>query len=352
MSQDREDIRNRFNKTYGSREVKVIPASPEYQTNILERHERVGPYSRVSTMSGEQVESFEAQKRYYAEFIERHPNWEMVDMYADEGISATSISKRKDFQRLIRDCKEGKVSLILTKTVTRFARNVVDCIETCRDLKCLNPPVGVFFEADGINTLEQQSELHLSMLAILAQSESETKSTSVRWALRTRFAKGIPRLVKLYGYTVKKKRDLQPDEVQILMVDEEEASVVKFIYEKYIEGCPISYIATLLRQRGIPSPQGNDEWSFSTIAYILTNERYAGNITSQKTLVVDIFSHKSVKNVGQLPQYELVDTHEGIISVEDWLYVQNKLLSKNWEDFLDSTKSIVHKGIVFHPLKP
>lgn len=153
MAQDREERREQFKKAFGANKVEIIPADEHYQIDVHDRKERVGAYSRVSTMSGEQVESFEVQKLYYTKLIAQNPNWTMVDMYADEGISATSTKRRKGFLRLINDCMEGKVSLIVTKTVTRFARNLVDCVSTCRELKKLTPPVGVMFEADNILSL-------------------------------------------------------------------------------------------------------------------------------------------------------------------------------------------------------
>lgn len=344
MAQDRDEIKRKFHEEYGAREVTVIPATEEYNTDIENRHERVGPYSRVSTMSGQQAESYETQRLHYIELIEKHPNWDMVDMYADEGISATSLKKRKDFIRLIDDCKAGKVSLIVTKTVTRFARNIVDCLSTVRELQRLDPPVGVLFEADNIFTLEQKSELHLGMLAMIAQSESETKSAAVKWAIRARFSKGMPRIVDLYGYTRYEKRKL--------VINEEQAQYVRLIYDQYIAGTPISHIVTLLKRKGVPSPSGLDTWSPTTISYILTNERYVGDVIMQKTYVEDVFSHRSVKNKGKLQQYSITDYHEGIIPREKWLLAQNRLLTRSWPEFLDTTHQFNVNGSTMHLIRP
>jgi len=343
MAQNREERRQQFKRAYGAHEVEVIPADEKYQIDIHDRHEMVGAYSRVSTMSGMQVESFETQKLYYTKFIEQHPNWTMVDMYADEGISATSTKKRLGFQRLIQDCKAGKVSLIVTKTVTRFARNLVDCVDTCRQLKQLNPPVGVLFEADGIYTLDGQGEMHLALMAVVAQSDSETKSTSIKWAFRNRCAAGIPYFVKVYGYDVKKKVDLQPGEQRVLTINPEQAAVVRMIYDMFLAGEPISYIIRKLKQQNIPSPLGKEQWSAATITYILTNETYAGYIIRQKTYVADVFSHKSVKNDSKLlAKYVIRNTHKGIIPAEKWLEVQSKVYSKTWFDYLDLSVPIAH----------
>lgn len=352
MAQDREEIRRNFNEAMssGQTKVEIIEADERYQQDIRNRQERVGVYCRVSTMSGEQVESFEAQKKSYEDLIETRPNWNLVDIYADEGISATSIKRRKNFQRLVQDCNEGKVSLVVTKTVTRFARNVIDCIKTCRDLKGLNPSVGVLFEADNIFTLDDKSEIHLAMMAILAQSESETKSTSIRWALRNRWANGVPTFVKVYGYSLKRKYELQPGEKRTLIINEEQAEVVRFIYQQFMGGASASHIASILKQRGIPSPKGNEDWSYSTIMYILTNETYAGFLIRQKSLTTDVFSHKSVKNRRFIDSYKIEGTHEPIIPLDVWLEAQERVGTRSWEDYLLKSVQVTKKGQVFYPI--
>ena len=328
---NRDNIKKQFDEEYGKKAVTVIPAKPEYEINVHDRHELVGPYCRVSTMSDEQVESYELQRKQYEKVVSEHPNWTLVDIYADEGISATSIKRRKDFLRLIEDCKLHKVSLILTKSVTRFARNTVDCIKTCRELKALDPPVGVFFETENIFTLDGNSEMMLNIYAALAQSESETKSVSIKWGIRNRFRNGIPRISDLYGY-VRDKRELT--------IDEDEATVVRLMYDWFLSGFTISEISQLLYQRHIPSPQGKERWTHSTICYILTNERYAGHVLMQKTYVDDLFSHRSVPHRGQLPQYRLENYCPAIIAQSDWAEVQIRLLKNSWDDFLSVTHSI------------
>jgi len=329
--EQRDNIKKEFKEACDKYEVRIIPAKPEYSIDFHDRHELVGPYCRVSTMANAQVESYEIQMKEYTKRISEHPNWTMVDMYADEGISATSMKRRKDFLRLIDDCHTHKVTLILTKSVTRFARNSVDCIATCRRLKELNPPVGVFFETENIYTLGQNSEMMLNIYATLAQSDSETKSLAIKWGIRKRFAEGIPFLMDLYGYTREKKK---------LFIDPATAPVVKLIYDWTRYGIPLSEIIDRLYGMRIPSPSGKERWSYSTLLYILTNERYAGNVTMQKTYVTDIFSHRSVKNCGALPKYEIIGYHPAIIPSDEWADVQILLMRCHWDTFLQVSQKI------------
>lgn len=208
--------------------VERMPAREDMQPQNSEDVElRVAPYCRVSTMSEMQAESFEIQQQYYSECIAKHPNWVLVRIYADEGISATSVKNRKEFNQMIEDCQAGKIDMIITKSVSRFARNVVDCIKYARMLRSLSPPVSIYFETENINTLSQNGELLLTVLAAFAQDESVNKSISVAWGIRQRFAKGIPKLVKPYGYQLEDNK---------LIVDEDEAGVVIRIFAFYLEG--------------------------------------------------------------------------------------------------------------------
>lgn len=277
---------------------------------------RVAPYCRVSTMSEMQAESFEIQQQYYSEFISKHPNWELVRIYADEGISATSVKNRKQFNLMIQDCEDGKIDMIITKSVSRFARNVVDCIKYARMLKGLSPPVAIYFETENINTLSQNGELLLTVLAAFAQDESVNKSISVAWGIRQRFAKGIPKLVKPYGYQC---------EDDHLIVDEEEAGVVIRIYAFYLGGKSPYEIAKILTDEGIPTPMGKQVWTVSTIKYILSNDRYCGDIIMQKSVCVDLFAHKRVRNLGQAERYRIRDIHEPLISKDDWRTAKNRV---------------------------
>lgn len=294
--------------------VLVIPRDRRYD-KAADEQKRVAPYCRVSTLQESQEDSYEMQQQYYRELIESHPNWEMVDMYADHGISATSMKRREDFLRMIEDCKAGKIDMIIAKTVSRFARNIVDCVATCRMLKNLDPPVAVYFEAQNLNTLGENSEIMLSLLATLAQSESETKSTSVKWGIRKRFAIGVPKIMQTYGFDLKDGT----------LVANKDMETVKLIYGWAADGVSLSEIRERLRIMKVPSPKGRPEWPITTIRYILSNEKYAGDILMQKTYVFDLMEHRSRKNTGQEPQYKLEGKLEATIPKEQWLKVQRLL---------------------------
>ena len=341
--EDREQRKQQFNKSFGKVQAQVIPPNPDLLINISDRQEIVGPYCRVLTMSGEQVESFEMQRIYYKNLFAKRPNWTLHDIYADEGLSATSTKRRKDFQRLVYDCENHILTLVLAKSVTRFARNVVDCVSTCRRLKHLTPPVGVLFETENIHTLTQSSEVPLNMFALLAQSESETKSASVKWGIRNRFASNIPRVVAAYGY-IKDGKTLQ--------INPETASVVLYIYQTFVAGCSVYEITKILEGKYIPSPQGKPNWTPNTVFYILTNEKYMGDVMNQKTFVDDCFSHQSIKNIGQLPRYRFENIVPPIVPTSLWECAQYRLLERRWTEFLDMTQPPeIIGGIPLYPTK-
>ncbi len=279
-------------------------------------------YCRVSTDEDAQASSYELQVQYYREMIENNPDWELVDIYADEGISGTSVRKRYNFLRMIEDCQLGKIDMIITKSVSRFARNTLDCLDNVRKLKALNPPVGVFFETEGLNTTESKNEFTLGILSLVAQGESEQKSASIRWSIIQRFKKGIPIIPThcLLGY--------DKDRFGNLFIVQEEAEVVKYIYACYLDGLNAREIATTLTEARIPTVKGNETWSSAAVLGILRNEKYCGDVLMQKTYTVDCFSHKAVKNMGQIPQYRLRDHHPPIIFRDDWILVQQYLLHK------------------------
>ena len=301
--------------------VEVIPSTQDIHGNdVEEKEELVGAYCRVSTMNEAQVESYELQKAYYEDMVERHINWKLVDIYPDEGISATSMKNRKNFLRMIEDCKQGKLTMIVTKSVSRFARNVVDGISVVRMLRNLSPPVAVYFETEHIITTASGADAQLSLLASFAESESLTKSVSMKWAIRNRFARGIPKLTDLYGFE-RHGHMLHPcdDERSI------EGRVVQWIYYSYLRGRSIQQIRNTLHKHKIKSPKGKEWWTCSSILYILNNEKYAGSILMQKTVRTDMFLHKSVKNTGQERQYRVQSHHQAIIPIDDWEKVQAKL---------------------------
>lgn len=316
-------------------DVEIIPSSKDIHGENEEKEEYVGAYCRVSTMSEQQVESYELQKAYYEELVTKRPNWTLVDVYPDEGISATSMKNRKSFNRMIEDCKAGKVSLIITKSVSRFARNVVDAISMIRMLRNLNPPVAVYFETEHIITTAPGADAQLSLLASFAESESLNKSTSMKWAIRNRFAHGIPRIVDTYAF---KRVGHQ------LLVDNNDirVQVVRWMFYSYVHrGKSIKWLQMTLHKRKIPSPKGNEWWSRATIAYILSNEKYVGNALMQKTVRVDMFLHRSVKNTGQERQYLRRNYCEPLIDADTFLKAQILLGNGNLEQILSDDTIIV-----------
>lgn len=308
---------------------KVIPKSEKYERENQQKIWRVAPYCRVSTMSDAQEDSYETQLRYYADYANKRADWDLVEIYADQGISATSMRRRIDFLRMIEDCKQGKIDLIITKSISRFARNIVDCVSTCRMLRHLSPPVGVFFETENLNTLSDNSELILSFLAALAQGESEAKSTAVKWGIRKRFAEWIPKLGRTYGFDYNDR----------MLTPNAQAAVVKQMFEWAADGNSVSTIVERLNLMKIPSPSGKGCWNYASVRYILTNEKYVGDILMQKTVVVDFLDHRSVKNQGREPQYYLSDAIENIVSRETWEKVQRKLGSIGLDSLLKEAKA-------------
>ncbi len=268
-------------------EVEIIPAISD-----LERDKpktlRVAAYCRVSTDEDAQAGSYELQVQYYTELIQRNPDWVFVNVYADEGISGTSVSKRIQFQSMIQDCKDGKIDLVITKSISRFARNTLDCISYVRQLRSLDPPVAVYFENENLNTLDRRNEAFIAMLSSVAQGESENKSEAIKWSIKRRFQKGLPLCPTwaLLGYTTDDNGDM--------IIVENEAAIVRFIYENFLDGMSVKDIAEELTRRKIPTVKGNDHWSEGTIYSMLHNERYCGDVIMQKTYTPDCLSHRSV----------------------------------------------------------
>lgn len=315
-------IREAFENDAG---VEVIPRDKKYEQKGDDDEKLVGPYCRVSTLQESQEDSLSMQQAYYTEYVNKHPNWKLVDIYADHGISATSMKNRTDFNRLIEDCKAGKVNLIITKAVARFARNTVDCVATCRMLKNLTPPVEVRFETEGLNTLAPNSELYLTFMAALAQGESDAKSLSLKWAIRSRFAKGIPKITNLYGF----------DRTGIELKLNKDIEMVKQMYQWVADGESVAGVRDRLNAMGVRSPLGLDTWSYSSVYYILTNEKYAGDVIMQKTIATDLYEHKVIKNTGQELKYRLRGRYEAAVPKDMWTYVQRQIGGLSLEEILE-----------------
>lgn len=278
---------------------------------------RVAAYCRVSTDNEEQAGSYETQVSHYREFISANPEWILVDVYADEGISATNTKKRDDFNRMIDDCKKGIIDMIFTKSISRFARNTVDCLNYIRMLKDINIPV--FFEKENINTMDAKGEVLITIMASLAQQESESISKNVKLGLQYRYQHGKVLLNSKYflGY--------DKDEDGNLVVNPKEAEIVKRIFLEYLQGSSCQKIAKGLERDSILTARGNPKWHDSTIRKILENEKYMGDALLQKTYTVDFLNKKRVKNNGIVPQYYIEDHHEAIIPKELFLQVQDEI---------------------------
>ena len=306
-------IRERY-KGINPEEIEVIPALPQIRLDDPDRMQRVAVYARVSTDDPNQTSSYELQKNHYQDVVNSHMNWVLVDIYADEGISGTSLKHRDAFIRMINDCKAGKIDLIITKSVSRFARNVVDCIGYVRELLALPHPVGVFFETERLNTFDPKSEMVLSFMATLAQEESHTKSEIMNASIEMRFRRGIFLTPILLGY--------DHDEDGNLVINEEEAKIVKLIFMMYLNGCTCQEIADTLTELGCMTKKGNTVWSPGSILQILQNERHCGDVLAHKTYTPNYLNHKSKKNMQNRPQYRKRNHHEAIISRDDFIAVQ------------------------------
>lgn len=309
--------------SYNQRGNGVIIIPPQKRRELAEEPPklRVAAYCRVSTQEEKQVGSFDMQIHHFAKRIEVNPQWELVEIYQDEGISATTVEKRLGFQKMIADAVDGKIDLILTKSISRFGRNIVDILDNLRTLSALNPPVSVEFETEGITyTGDGRNNLLISLLAALAEMESQQKSEAIKAGIRWRMAEGI------YKFSVQNTLGFYRDHFGRLVIEPTEARIVEYIYESCLEGATPAEIAAALTEQGIKSPMGNDLWSAGTVRSILRNEKYCGDALMQKTYTKDFRTHKSVKNT-DLNMYFKENHHTAIIKKEDWIKVQ-KLLSE------------------------
>lgn len=313
VADQKNKIRERY-KGVSLDELDVIPALPQEDIFAVENEQRVAVYARVSTDDPRQTSSYELQKNHYHDVISKSPNWKLVQIYADEGISGTSLQHRDQFKLMIEDCKQGNIDLIVTKSVSRFARNVVDCIGYVRELLALPHPVGVFFETERLNTFDPKSEMVLSFMATLAQEESHTKSEIMNASIEMRFRRGIFLTPILLGY--------DHDEDGNLVINEEEAKIVKLIFMMYLNGCTCQEIADTLTELGCMTKKGNTVWSPGSILQILQNERHCGDVLAHKTYTPNYLNHKSKKNMQNRPQYRKRNHHEAIISRDDFIAVQ------------------------------
>ena len=281
--------------------VKMIPPKANFPPKSKLR---VAAYCRVSTNAAEQQSSLAIQEQYYEKHIKQNPDWIFAGVYSDVG-SGTRIKGRSRFKALLSACRRGKVDMILTKSAHRFARNTVDALKTIRMLRRRN--VDIHFERENIHSLYETSEFMLMLICALAQDESYSKSKDIKWGLRKSFQNPDSKYYQrvCYGYTHNQEGKL--------IIHEEQAEIVRLIYELSASGVSLARISAHLGDMGIPSPRGKSVWSKETLRKILSNEKYRGCVTVQKTFVENYLEHKQVKNMGQLDIYLLMDNHEAII---------------------------------------
>jgi DNA invertase Pin-like site-specific DNA recombinase len=302
-----------------NRKVSIIPAKPDSVIKGLpkETKKRVCAYCRVSTDTEEQLSSYDAQVTYYENYINKRPDWEYAGIYADEGITGTNTKYRAQFNRMIEDALAGQFDMIITKSISRFARNTLDCLKYVRILK--EKGVAVYFEKENIDTMDSKGEVLLTILSSLAQDESRSISENSRWGIVRRFQQGKVRVnhKKFMGY--------DKDENGELIINEEQAKIVRRIFKEYLEGKSADKIAAGLTKDGILTVTGKKKWQPTVISKMLKNEKYCGDALLQKTITVDFLTHKRVENEGQAPKYYVENSHPAIISKEMFEAVQKEM---------------------------
>ena len=312
---EREKVQRRY---ANRREPDVIyPAKKQVDFYDDDVHQRVAVYVRVSTDNLGQETSYELQKNYYEEFVLKHPNWELVKIYADKGISGTSTRHRDELNQMLTDCRAGKIDLIITKSVSRLARNTVDCITMVRNLAELRNPVGVFFESECIFSLNEDTSMPLSFLASIAENESRIRSRSMEVSLAQRLNGGLPLTPKLLGYSHNAEGKL--------VINPDEAPTVRLIFYMYLSGYSSSHIARTLEELGKTTFLGNTKWTSGAVIQVLRNERHCGDVLTRKTWTPDVISHKAKKNRGERQQSLYKDDHEAIVSRDDYIAVQHMI---------------------------
>lgn len=310
-----------------AKHITTIPATrSRYTANPIHssKKRRVAGYARVSTDMADQQTSYAAQCDYYTQYIQERTDWEFVGLYSDEGISATSTRHRTGFNRMIADALDGKIDLIVTKSVSRFARNTVDSLSTIRQLK--DNGIECYFEKENIWTFDSKGELLITIMSSLAQEESRSISENCTWGVRKRFADGkvsVP-FRRFLGY--------DRGEDGNLVINEQQAKIVRKIYGLFLQGRSPYQIAKLLTEHGIPTPGGKTVWSKTVIQSILTNEKYKGDALLQKVYTTDFLSKKKKKNEGEVPQYYVKGNHEAIIPPAVFDFVQTQMQSRSGEN--------------------
>ena len=321
--------------------MRIIPAHQQKGNSVQPQQSRqpfeqlrVAAYCRVSTDYDEQASSYETQVAHYKELIQKEPTWEFAGIYADDGISGTNTKKREQFNQMIAACKAGKIDLIVTKSISRFARNTIDCLKYIRDLKAIN--VAIFFEKENINTMDAKGEVLITIMASLAQQESESLSQNVKMGIQYRYQQGkvFVNHNHFLGYT----KDAQGN----LVIEPAEAQVIKRIFYSYLDGMTMKQIADSLKADGVLTGGKTTNWQTSGVARILKNEKYMGDALLQKTYTVDFLNKKRVKNQGIMPQYYVEDDHPAIIPKSVFMQVQQII---NRRRYGITTKNGKHRRI-------
>lgn len=316
--------------------VRIIPAKSQTEISRSKYQQlRVAAYCRVSTEQEEQQNSYQVQIAYYTDMINKKKEWSLVGIFADEGISGTQTKKRTEFNRMIRMCKNKKIDLVITKSISRFARNTVDCLEYVRQLKNLG--IGVIFEKENINTLTMTSEFMIALYGSFAQAESESISKNVSWGKEKAYREGKVQFQyqNLLGY--RKGADGKPEIVP------EEAETVRQIYKLFLDGYSMTNIKKTLESKGILTAKGKKVWNESLISSILKNEKYVGDALLQKTYTLDCITHKVVKNRGERPMYLVTDHHAPIVDRDTYNRVQQELARRSSKRKI-SDKTITEQG--------
>lgn len=322
--------------------VKVIPSKINPLTRLPHgslHKRRVAAYARVSTEQEEQANSYEAQVDYYTNFINSHPEWEKVNIYTDKGISGTNLKHRDGFNKMIEDARAGLIDLIITKSVSRFARNTLDTISLTRELK--SKGVEIFFEEQNVYTFDSNGELMLTILASMAQEESRNISENVKWGKKKKAKDGYVQL----GYSRFMGYDKHQDPKIALKVNEEQAEVIRFIYSEFLKGKGYNLICRELETKNIKTPSGKDKWQVSTIKSILSNEKYKGDAEMQKTFIPNFLDHMPVKNNGEQEKIYIEDHHEPIINKEHWQLVQKEIRRREGDSGYSSNNEFCCKII-------
>ena len=336
---EKQRIREAFEQpNKGGRVGRLIEPENAIDANLEEQRKlRVAAYCRVSTQEEKQAGSFELQVQHFKRVIMESPQYEFVEIYKDEGVSGTQVHGRIGFQKMVEDAKAGKIDLILTKSISRLGRNVADVLQTITELNDLEPSVVVYFEQEGLRTDNPATKIILTLLASLAEMESQQKSEAIKFGIRNRMSQGA------YRFSVHNTIGYFRDYAGRIRVNEEEAEIVKYVYDLFLEGASPSEIADALTNQGISSPMHKDRWTGNTIKSILTNEKYCGDVLYQKTYSKSYISHKSVKNNSVLPQWYWENNHTAIIKRSRWQKAQELMAKRKWHRGRSPVKAMEKK---------